>query len=536
MHLRNQCSLDDMAQCLRELHQASLEVERSVTDDSDTLNPLEQDVQKCTSSAEFAMKIANNINNNPYVEDMSRRGFVDRDPYFEKWRSNSGLLPNSDDRPGKPNGIDGHDRFWDDRKTLDWLRKHEIPISELDDASRLKAVRLAIPEGREAIVQFLISQVGNNKMRRALIAEAVDLAISNSHLHILESLIKLEAGYSIDICLKSGQTPLIAAISAGKEDMVHLLLQHGANIEARCVEEITPLTHAVKSRDPNIVQLLLRNYPLVNERTSDWTPLHFAVYYGDRKIVQHLLHEGADIEDLCPLELPKEATTPNPPMNTTLERLDTNGMIYEVEAHCTALYRAVAKGDDKMVELLLDHGADTGAKNPGLASALSCAAEGHFEEIVELLLRKGANANIEDQWDWTPLHRAQIKLESDKVTRLLLLSGADVDARCKKRRSPLHYAAESGNTLTTPLLLENGADIEAEDIAGNRPLHIAILYRQKDMVYLLLRHGANVMAENSDSHNALTIATRDTEKQRKSPEIIEILKEKSSNEFKVLFL
>lgn len=511
-----------MERCIRELVQANLEVERSLSGDSDTLNPLAHDVEKCKSSAVIAMEIANKTTKNPMIEYDP----VDRKTYSKESMRNPGFFPESEDRPGKY-------RLWDDRKTLDWFRKVRISISELDDISRLKAMRLAIAEGREAVVQFLVTQVGNNKARRALIAEAMDLAISASQLHILESLIKGEAGISNHVRLKLGHTPLIAALSAGNEDMVQLLLQHGADIETRCAEEITPLTHAVKSRDPNLVQLLLQNHPLVDERTSNWTPLHLAVHYGDREIVQHLLREDADIEALCPRELPKEVNAPDPPININLERLDTNGTMSEVKAYCTVLYRAVVQGDDKMVELLLDQGADIGAKNPGLASALSCAAEEQFEEIVELLLRKGANANKEDEWDLTPLHRAQYKLESDKVTRLLLSSEANVDARCHKKRTPLHYAAEKGNTLTTPLLLENGADIEAEDIAGNRPLHIAILYRSKEMVFLLVQRGADVTAMNGDGHNALTIATRDVEKQRKSPEIIEFLKEKSSNEFKV---
>ena len=469
-------------------------MERSLTDDSVTVNSLTQDVQKWTSSAERAMEIANN----PNIESI-----------------------------------------WDDRKTRDWLRNNGFMISELDDDARRKALTRAINENLEEVVRFLITQVGNNRARRALVAEAMALSVSVNRLQILDSLIKEESSISsstdiIDVRLKSGHTPLIAAILDGKEEIVQRLLERRANIEVRCIKEISPLTYAVKSRDPNIVRLLLQSRlvnekpSVVDEKTADWTPLHFAVHYGERDIVDLLLDKGANIDALCSRGLPKDESTSDPLIDTNLKRLDTNGSISTVEACCTVLNRAIVKGDDLMVQLLLRRGAKIEAATPELASALSCAAEEQFEEIVDILLQKEANVNATDRWGWTALHRAQVKPENDNVTRLLLSKGSDVEARCEKGRTALHHAAERGNTSTIPLLIEKGANIEAKDIAENTPLHIAILYRHTDMVSLLVDQGADVKAKNGDGHNALTIATQDTEKQRKCPEIIEFLKKCSS--------
>lgn len=412
------------------------------------------------------------------------------------------------------NGILGN------RETIDWLHTNGFPTEKLD-VDRPEAVRLAVQQGQVAVVHVLVNQVSKTQERRALLVNAMQLAVSMSQLHILESLITINAGPSIDDLLEPGHTLLVAAIKAGNHHIVERLLHHRADTEARCAREITPLTHAVNARDQGIVQLLLHSNADVDATTWDWTPLHFAVDHGDRDMVELLLNNHADIEASCPREFSQKSYV----QPAHLQRSVTVGSTAKVEPYCTPLFRASIRENDMMVQLLLERGADPEAKNSGQATALICAAEEQFEEIVELLLKNKASVNAQDQWGWTPLHRAQVKMESEQVTQLLLNYKAEVDARCEKQRTPLHWAAEWGNTLTVPILLEHEADIETKDIAGRTPLHVAIEYRQTEMVIQLVERGADVTTQNKEGHDALTAAIH-VEKQRKCPEIIDYLEKR----------
>lgn len=468
-------------------------------------NPLVYDVENCLDSVEHEIKTGFK---HPEAITISSS---------ESLNETEHALPKgaSEDRQDKisPKGIE------DNKETLDWLRTKGFQ-TENWDASRLEAVRLAVREGQVAVVRGLVNQVSKTQARRALLANAMQLAISIPQVQILESLMNEDFGLSIDGLLESGRTPLIASIIDRKHQIVELLLVRGVDTEARCIKEITPLTHAVMARDQGIVQLLHRENAHIDATTWDWTPLHFAVDNGDRDMVELLLKNGADIEASCPRDFPQKKNT----QSAELRKSVTVGSTDDVEPYCTPLFRASIKEEDMMVQLLLERGADPEAKNSGQATALICAAEEQFEEIVELLLRNRASVGAKDQWEWTPLHRAQVKKESEGVTQLLLVYKAEVDARCVKQRTPLHVAAEWGNTLTVPILLDHKADIEAKDCAGSTPLHVAIEYRQPEMVIKLVEHGADVTARNSEGHDALTAAIH-VEKQRKCPEIITYLKE-----------
>jgi len=77
-----------------------------------------------------------------------------------------------------------------------------------------------------------------------------------------------------------------------------------------------------------------------------------------------------------------------------------------------------------------------------------------------------------------------------KAVKLLLEQGADVNARDKVERTPLHWAACMGHTALAELLLSQGADVNAEDQVGLTPLQLAILTRNAELADLLLKHGA----------------------------------------------
>ena len=324
---------------------------------------------------------------------------------------------------------------------------------------------------------------------------------------------------SINAPTKSGETPLISAISAGDDELVRLILHRGADVEARCADQITPLMHAVICERHAIVDLLLESGAQVDTMIIGWTVLHRAAAMNDTTIVTLLLAKGANIEARSPKDFI--------PDRNPLARIGSSDVVeyekieaYDADKGWTALSRAAASGDEAMVRLLVEHGADVESRNPSNGTPLICAAEGRHEAIVDFLLMNGADIHAEDDFGWKPLHRALVNRGGERIAQMLVTHGADANARCLYKKTPLHYAIEKGDDSMVSFLLKVGADYEARDIAERTPLHIAIESRLEIMVRILLDAGADTDAMDKGGRDALAAAHH---AQRRSPEIISLL-------------
>ena len=97
---------------------------------------------------------------------------------------------------------------------------------------------------------------------------------------------------------------------------------------------------------------------------------------------------------------------------------------------------------------------------------LIAACENGCVEIVELLLKKGADIEAKDKSDWTPISYACWNGRIQTV-RLLLDNGANINSVDNDGFTPLKRASRRGHKETFKLLLEYGADIKVRDIYNN---------------------------------------------------------------------
>ena len=83
----------------------------------------------------------------------------------------------------------------------------------------------------------------------------------------------------------------------------------------------------------------------------------------------------------------------------------------------------------------------------------------------------------------------------------LIAQGADINVKDEYDRTPLHYHAQVNNVERVALLLEKSADIEAQDKYKNTPLHFAEY--NAEAAQLLIEKGADIKAKNNMGHNVM---------------------------------
>ena len=160
------------------------------------------------------------------------------------------------------------------------------------------------------------------------------------------------------------------------------------------------------------------------------------------------------------------------------------------------LARMVQSGRARLIHFVID----AAESDPSLATRrfagttlLHFAAGAGCLEVVALLLRLGADPNIQGRGDHTPLYCVANECASEtgrEVVRALVRAGADVNA-CGgvTRATALHMAARRGHVEIARALLDSGAAVNARDRKGDTPLQRAINCRKKGVSQLLLERG-----------------------------------------------
>jgi ankyrin repeat protein len=121
----------------------------------------------------------------------------------------------------------------------------------------------------------------------------------------------------------------------------------------------------------------------------------------------------------------------------------------------TSLWRAAEHGDLARLKMLLDAGHDVNAlceekaawkRDTRHRSPLSAAVDGNEPLAVRLLLRRGANPNLQDgDGDRFPLHWASSNGDHEECAQLLVQAGASVDVRDANGHTPLEFARGSAD-------------------------------------------------------------------------------------------
>lgn len=165
----------------------------------------------------------------------------------------------------------------------------------------------------------------------------------------------------------------------------------------------------------------------------------------------------------------------------------------------TPLMLAAHKGHLDIVRLLLEKGALVNEKSSqgGFTALYGSIQNKHTPEVqyevVKLLLEHGAEVNIIDNDQKTPLILASQYSKFNKTTQLLLEYGATVNLQDKNGLTALMAAASVGNHEIVKLLLDSDPDtLDVQQNNGRTALYRAARNGHDHIVQLLLERGADM--------------------------------------------
>lgn len=258
---------------------------------------------------------------------------------------------------------------------------------------------------------------------------------------------------------------------------------------------------------------------------SGGTPLMFAASKGSLMVIKSYIKIGADVN----LQHKKTG-------KTALMIAIEGGYYYSADAIMvsgsdfnlrsfdgnTALLLAVSLNQKELVGLMMMRGAppDQRITSPGFGNgqgmqegptALMMAAQSGYVDIVNHLIRHGAQVNAATRTGETALMFAAIQ-GNKEVVDVLLKADCNVNAFNNRGLTALMMASSRGRVEILESLIENNANLDAVDRAGMTAMLYAMDQRQEGSVSILrsaIEKKRQKLEENGNGNKNKPAGTRD---------------------------
>lgn len=403
--------------------------------------------------------------------------------------------------------------------TIKKLIKNGLDI-DVKDANGDTLLMRIVKNGYLEIAKLLISNGANVNVKNnagiTVLMQAVDrgfpeLARLNVSIGVLigrtaveqdnPELVKLliEKGADVNAKDKDGYTALMRAIKKGYLEIARALINNNADVNVKSNDGFTPLMQAIKrhyleAAYLDLIKLLIESKADLNTQDNNGlTALMMAMprqqyYPGELDPAKLLIENGADVNvrandgSTVLLQIAKDYSLP------AAKLLISNGADVNArnnEGESVLMVAVKCKGNNGIPKLLVENGVDINAKNKeGLTVLMERAKKFDFQ-MVDDLLEIGADAETKDVNGDTILIQFIKGGYPDKTEYFLAFWHFDLDVKNNEGMTPLMYAVEKGYSRLVKIMTEKGADVNIKNNNGQTAFDIALKKGNNDIISLL---------------------------------------------------
>lgn len=187
---------------------------------------------------------------------------------------------------------------------------------------------------------------------------------------------------------------------------------------------------------------------------------------------------------------------------------------------------ACENNNKEIIELLIKKGANINDVDHNNRTALHEACKKGNLEVVKILIENGANIHIEEESGKTAVTFATeiVQPESLEIIKYLKDKGANLLVKDKNNNNLLHKVIGVQKDIKETIkiikyLISEKIELNEQNTIGNTPLINAILLTKNiEIVKILIENGADIKIENGSNKKAIDLAIR-----KKSHEILDVL-------------
>ena len=305
----------------------------------------------------------------------------------------------------------------------------------------------------------------------------------------------LNKGADIDVTDSiDDRSALSFAAGLGHPALVEYLLDHGADINSRTCDGLTPLHYAAFEGHTDTVQLLIArgaDPDLMAEDNLDehvGTPLSEAARGGHPEVVRMLLDKGSDISTIddtgmTPLLWAARAGMGNP------LRYSIRSCLSEDQSFGGLRAPDYGPGPGQCLDWVVDRNQPD--KKIDVETPFECSVPRNYLDTVKLLIERGADCNrattsTQGFQKCVPLVAAAWGGDLE-IVKFLIDKGADLHTNVSRPlATPLHAAAWRGNVEVVHFLIEKGVDVNASGRGPFSSPMVAAIDRSHGVVENLL--------------------------------------------------
>lgn len=299
----------------------------------------------------------------------------------------------------------------------------------------------------------------------------------------------IDKGANVNAKAMNSLTALTLAINSGYWETTNLLLARGADVNAKDNEGLTPLMRAIK-REYNsaayfdIINLLIKNKADVNAQDNNGLTVLMLAAQKDYApvfldLAGLLIEQGADV-------------------NARAD--DSSTVLTQVVKRPEFGYADIAK-------MLIGKGADLNIRTNDGATVLMAAVQSGASQMPLLLIEKGLDVNAKDNEGLTALMQMGRKCDFN-MAWLLIHSGADTDARDASGDTVLMQFIKGGYPDQAESLVMQGLALNVKNKDGMTPLMSAVQKGYLKLVDAMLAKDANIKIQDNNGQTALDIAQK----------------------------